>query len=374
MSRFFAVEATDGAARAGAMRFNGIAVETPYFQPIATRGMVKDGRFEDAERIGYPLLLMNTYHLLCRPGIEVIREIGGLRKFTGWSGGILTDSGGFQIFSLSPLRKVTWEGVHFRDYESGKPFSLSPEGAVDVQLDFKSDLAMALDVCSRLPAERKQLERDLAITHQWAQRAYEHWKSRGGGRTRTRLFGIVQGGTELDLRAKSIETVADLGFPGIAVGGLSVGETRSEFTRTAEFCAQNLPADRPRYLMGAGTPYDIVQAVLMGYDMFDCVLPTRMARRGTAYTWEGVLNLKLKKFRLDTSPPSASCRCAVCKRYSRAFLRHLMASDELSGAILLTYHNLHFYHDLMRRLRRAITEGKLAELIARCLKTLRNKL
>ena len=233
---------------------------------------------------------------------------------------------------------------------------------------------MALDVCSRLPAERKQLERDLAITHQWAQRAYEHWKSRGGGRTRTRLFGIVQGGTELDLRAKSIETVADLGFPGIAVGGLSVGETRSEFTRTAEFCAQNLPADRPRYLMGAGTPYDIVQAVLMGYDMFDCVLPTRMARRGTAYTWEGVLNLKLKKFRLDTSRPSASCRCAVCKRYSRAFLRHLMASDELSGAILLTYHNLHFYHDLMRRLRRAIAEGKLAELIARYLKTLRNKL
>ena len=374
MSRFFTVEATDGDARAGVMSFNGITVETPYFQPIATRGIVKDGRFEDAERIGYPLLLMNTYHLLCRPGIEVIREIGGLKKFTGWDGGILTDSGGFQIFSLSPLREVTWEGVRFRDYESGKPFSLTPEGAVDVQLDFRSDLAMALDVCSRLPAERKRLERDLATTHQWAQRAYEHWKSRGGGRTRTRLFGIVQGGTELDLRAKSIEAIAALGFPGIAVGGLSVGETRTEFVRTAEFCAENLPADRPRYLMGVGTPSDILQAVSMGYDMFDCVLPTRMARRGVAYTWEGVLNLKLKKFSLDTSPPSPSCRCPVCKRYSRAFLRHLMVSDELSGAILLTYHNLHFYHDLMRRLRRAIIQGKLAELVARYGESLRRKL
>jgi queuine tRNA-ribosyltransferase len=374
VSRFFTVEAIDGAARAGLMSFNKITVETPYFQPIATRGIIKDGRFEDAERIGYPLLLMNTYHLLCRPGSEVIREIGGLKKFTGWTGGILTDSGGFQIFSLSPLREVTWEGVRFRDYESGKPFSLTPEDAVEVQLGCKSDLAMALDVCSRLPAERNRLKHDLKTTHQWAQRACEHWKSRGGARTRTRLFGIVQGGTELDLRAESIETIANLGFPGIAVGGLSVGETRGEFVRTAKFCAENLPDDRPRYLMGVGTPYDIVQAVEMGYDLFDCVLPTRMARRGTVYTWEGVLNLKLKKFRLDTAPPSPSCRCAVCQRYSRAFLRHLMVSDELSGAILLTYHNLYFYHDLMRRLRRAIAGGKLAQFTSRHHQALRRKL
>jgi len=340
-------------------------VETPSFKQIATRGMVKDGRFEVLERIGYPLVLMNTYHLLCRPGLEIIHGLGGLKKFTSWRGGILTDSGGFQIFSLSPLRKLTWEGVHFRDYESGRRFFLTPEEAVEVQLGFRSDLAMALDVCSALPAERNRLESDLEKTHQWAQRAYDHWKSRGGGRSGTRLFGIVQGGTELDLRAHSIELISTLGFPGLAVGGLSVGETRAEFLRTARFCAQRLPADRPRYLMGVGTPSDIVRAVQMGYDMFDCVLPTRMARRGTVYTWEGLLNVKLKKFRLDTQPLSLACRCPVCRRHSRAFLRHLMVSDELSGALLLTEHSLYFYYDLMRRLRAAVLSGRLAEFVER---------
>lgn len=359
MSRFFTVEAVDGHARAGMMRFGGVEVPTPYFQPIATRGIVKDATFADLRRMGYPLVLMNTYHLLCRPGLETVTQLGGLKRFTGWDGGILTDSGGFQIFSLSPLRKVTLDGVHFRDYESGKPFFLTPEAAVDAQLAFRSDIAMALDVCSPLPSEPRQLRKDLAVTHDWARRAFTHWKERGGGRTGTRLFGIVQGGTDLALREESITEISALGFPGIAVGGLSVGETRAEFLRTAAFCTERLPAKKPRYLMGVGTPADLIEAVSMGYDLFDCVLPTRMARRGMAYTWEGVMNLRLKKYALDTAPISPACRCPACRTHNRAFLRHLIAADELFSAILLTYHNLHFYRGLMAEARKAVLRGSL---------------
>jgi queuine tRNA-ribosyltransferase len=357
MSRFFTVEEVDGRARAGMMSFGGIEVTTPYFQPIATRGIVKDATFADLKRMGFPHVLMNTYHLLCRPGLEAIQQLGGLKKFTGWDGGILTDSGGFQIFSLSPLRKVTLDGVHFRDYESGKPFFLTPEAAVDAQVSFRADIAMALDVCSPLPSEPKQLRKDLAVTHDWARRAHAHWKERGGGRTGTRLFGIVQGGTDLALREESIAEIAALDFPGIAVGGLSVGETRAEFLRTAAFCAEHLPVKKPRYLMGVGTPDDLVEAIAIGYDLFDCVLPTRMARRGVAYTWEGVMNLKLRKYALDIAPVSPTCKCQTCRTHSRAFLRHLIAADEVSAAILLTYHNLHFYRELMGKARRAVLQG-----------------
>ena len=374
MAKFFTVEAVDGNARAGMMMLNSVQVPTPYFQPVATRGMVKDGSFDSLERIGFPHVLMNTYHLLCRPGLDAIKSLGGLKKFTGWRGSILTDSGGFQIMSLSPLRKVTREGVKFRDYESGRPFFLTPEDVVDAQIGFKSDIAMMLDVCSQLPSERKQVEADMAITHLWAKRAYEHWRNLGGARTKTRLFGIVQGGIDLELRAQSLETICALPFPGIAVGGLAVGETREEFLRTAKFCAEKLPHDRPRYLLGLGTPEDIALSVEMGYDFFDCVLPTRMARRGIAYTWEGILNLRLKKFEMDTSPISSKCGCEICKRHSRAFLRHLVTADEITAGVLITHHNLYFYHALMGGLRSAIARGKLGSFLKANLESLKRKL
>lgn len=374
MSRFFSLEATDGRARAGVMSFGGIEVPTPYFQPIATRGIVKDATFADIQRIGFTHVLMNTYHLLCRPGLEAIRQLGGLKKFTGWDGGILTDSGGFQIFSLSPLRRVTLDGVHFRDYESGRPFFLTPEAAVEAQLAFRSDIAMALDVCSPLPSDPRRLRKDLAVTHDWARRSLARWKERGSGRTGTRLFGIVQGGTELELRAESIAEVAAMDFPGIAVGGLSVGEARAEFMRTAVFCAERLPVKKPRYLMGVGAPDDLIEAIAMGYDLFDCVLPTRMARRGVAYTWEGVMNLKLKKYALDAKPLSPTCRCRICRTHSRAFLRHLIAADEVSAAIMLTHHNLHFYRELMAGARRSVLRGSFERFRTRRCSSLARKL
>jgi queuine tRNA-ribosyltransferase len=374
MTKYFIVNAVDGLARAGTMMLNGVEVPTPYFQPIATRGMVKDGSFDLLEQLDYPHVLMNTYHLLCRPGVEAIKAFGGLRRFTGWKGSILTDSGGFQVMSLSPLRKVTLDGVKFRDYESGKPFFLTPEGAVDAQLAFKSDIAMMLDVCSELPGERKQVEADMVITHHWAQRAYEHWHGLGGARTKTRLFGIVQGGVDLELRTKSLDMICSLPFPGIAIGGLAVGETREEFLYTAKFCAERLPEDRPRYLLGLGTPEDIAMSVEMGYDFFDCVLPTRMARRGVAYTWEGILNLRLKKFAGDALPLSPSCKCAICRRHNRAFLRHLIAADEVTAAVLMTQHNLYFYRELVRKLREKITSGRLQPFLKRSLEGLKRKL
>ncbi|OPX22061.1 MAG: hypothetical protein B1H03_05335, partial [Planctomycetales bacterium 4484_113] len=297
-SGIFELAATDGAARAGLLHLASGDVPTPYFMPIATRGMVKDATFDDLAAIGFPLILMNTYHLICRPGVEVIRKLNGLRKFSGWERAILTDSGGFQIFSLSPMTEISGEGVRFRDYASGDEFFLSPEDCVDTQLAFGSDVAMALDICTRLPAERKQVEDDLLITHEWMARGHQHWVAKGGAETGTQLFGIVQGGLERDLREKSIELVSGLGFAGIGVGGLSVGESREDYEDIAAFCAQRLPEDRPRYLMGVGTPADILQAAGMGYDLFDCVLPTRMARHGVAYGWDGYVHIRQEKWKL----------------------------------------------------------------------------
>ena len=370
----FQVEAVDGAARAGLLRLASADVPTPYFMPIATRGMVKDATFDDLAVLDFLLVLMNTYHLICRPGVEVIRQLGGLRKFSGWERAILTDSGGFQIFSLSPMTEVSGDGVRFRDYASGDEFFLSPEDCVDTQLAFGSDVAMALDICTCLPAERKKVEDDLLITHEWMARGHQHWAEKGGAETGTHLFGIVQGGVERDLREKSVELVSALGFAGIGVGGLSVGESREDYESTAAFCAGRLPPDRPRYLMGVGTPADILQAVAMGYDLFDCVLPTRMARHGVAYGWEGYVHIRQEKWKLDDSPLVAGCACRVCKRHSKAFIRHLFTADELSAAILLTFHNLHFYRELMTRLREAIANGKLAQLSARYSESLGRKL
>lgn len=373
-SGIFELAATDGAARAGVLHLASGDVPTPYFMPIATRGMVKDATFDDLAALDFPLILMNTYHLICRPGVEVIRELGGLKRFTGWERAILTDSGGFQIFSLSPMTDVSGDGVRFRDYASGDEFFLSPEDCVDTQLAFRSDVAMALDICTRLPAERKQVEDDLLITQEWMARAREHWKQKGGAHTGTQLFGIVQGGIERDLREKSIELVSGLDFAGIGVGGLSVGESREDYEEIAAFCAQRLPRERPRYLMGVGSPADILQAVAMGYDLFDCVLPTRMARHGVAYGWDGYVHIRQEKWKLDASPLVEGCGCRVCQRHSKAFIRHLFTADELSAAILLTFHNLHFYKELMTRIREAIVQGEFSRLVARYGKTLGRKL
>jgi len=372
---FFNVLATDGCARAGELKLGEITVPTPYFQPIASRGAVKDATFEDIREIGYPLILMNTYHLICRPGVEVINQLGGLKNFTGWKGGLLTDSGGFQIFSLSPITRITNEGVSFRDYESGAEFFMTPEQCIDAQLAFGSDIIMALDVCTGLPAEREKVERDLMITHEWAQRASERFRERmAEGRASTRLFGIVQGGVDEELRQKSIEFISSLDFSGIAVGGLSVGEEREDYERIASFSAKNLPADKPRYLMGVGSPRDILQAVSWGYDLFDCVLPTRMGRHGVAFGFDGYIHIRQDKWRLNTTPLVESCPCEVCRNYSKAFVRHLFTADEISAAILLTYHNLFFYFELMRKIRTAILEGNFASLAENLQEKLSRKL
>lgn len=362
---FFRCMAKCGQARAGVINLGNIEVPTPYFMPIATRGIPKDATFEDIRSLGFSLLLMNTYHLICRPGLEVISQLGGLKRFTGWDLAILTDSGGFQIFSLSPLREISPEGVRFRDYESGAEFFLSPESCIDAQISFASEIIMALDICSALPADRKELEKNLIITHEWAQRAHDHFHNLqdSGLAKGTHLFGIVQGGTEEDLRQKSLEFISSLNFSGHAVGGLSVGESREDYQRIAVFCASNLPEAKPRYLMGVGSPSDLVEAVSWGYDLFDCVLPTRMARHGVAYSFDGFIHLRQEKWKLDASRLVENCPCRVCQNYSKAFIRHLFTADEVSAAILLTYHNLFFYKSLMDTLRNLIISGELSKKV-----------
>ncbi len=361
---FFEVQASHELARAGKMRLGECEVNTPSFLPIATRGIPKDCSFDDVESIGYSLILMNSYHLICRPGVEVIKRMGGLKNFSGWKSGILTDSGGFQIFSLSPLRDISRDGVKFKDYESGAEFFMSPEDCVDIQLAFLSDIIMCLDVCTALPAERKKVEEDLIITHEWAQRCLDRFKNLKKENETTLLFGIVQGGVEEELRQKSIEFISSLDFDGVAIGGLSVGEERMDYERIASFCAPRLPKDKPRYLMGVGSPADILQAVSWGYDLFDCVLPTRMARHGVAYSFNGYIHIRQKKWKLDDSPLVDGCDCKVCQRYKKAFVRHLFTADELSAAIILTYHNLYFYYKLMKKIRSSILEGRFQELVS----------
>ncbi len=370
---FFEVMHSDGNARAGVMCFGEKRVLTPYFQPIATRGIPKDATFEDVEAIGYPLILMNTYHLICRPGVEIISHFGGLKKFTGWRGLILTDSGGFQIFSLSPLREITPEGVRFRDYESGAEFFLSPESCVDTQLSFRSNVLMALDICTAYPAHPKKVEDDLRLTNEWALRAVTRFRDAQPSH-KAFLFGIVQGGTDEGLRARGVEFISSLDFAGIAVGGLSVGESRGDYERIASLCALAIPQDKPRYLMGVGSPADILQAVSWGYDLFDCVLPTRMARHGVAYSFEGYVHIRQEKWNRDASPLIESCTCRVCRNYSKAFLRHLFTADELSAAILLTYHNLFFYKSFMDAVREAILESRLQKLVDKISPRLSRKL
>ena len=330
--------------------------------PVGTQATVKGLRNEALEELGAEIILANTYHLYLRPGHEAVRKLGGLHKFMSWPRAILTDSGGFQVFSLSELRKVTDEGVRFRSHLDGSEHMLTPEKAAEIQLALGSDIAMVLDECIETPAPREKAEASVKRTTEWAGRARKYFREQASrnGELGQWQFGIVQGATFADLRRESARQLLELDFPGYAVGGLAVGEPHSlTCEMTAEVTAL-LPRDRPRYLMGVGKPEQIADYVALGIDMMDCVLPTRAARHACLYTSEGRVLIKSARYAADSRPPDPNCSCSVCRRYTRAYLRHLFAAGELTAAILATHHNVHFYLDLMRQIREAIEFGNLA--------------
>jgi queuine tRNA-ribosyltransferase len=379
-------------------------VETPVFMPVGTAGTVKGMTQDTLEALGVQILLANTYHLYLRPGHEVIHEMGGLHRFMGWPHPILTDSGGFQVMSLKGLGRVTEDGVWFRSHLDGSPHFLSPERAVEIQLALGADIIMTLDECVEYPASQETLKRAVKLTGRWAERCKRHLQVQDGGNResgvgnrespegqgpgvrcrapgesqcpapspqplepRTQfpeprapspaIFGIVQGGTDLPLRRQSAEELLNIGFDGYAIGGLSVGEPKAETYDVTEFVAGLLPEGRPRYLMGVGTPEDLVECVARGIDMFDCVMPTRNARNGCVFTSEGKLVIKNAQYARDDRPLDPACECAVCRRYSRGYLRHLFGVGEMLAGILATHHNLYFYLDTMRKIRQSIGFG-----------------
>ncbi|MGH7772311.1 MAG: tRNA guanosine(34) transglycosylase Tgt [Candidatus Binatia bacterium] len=328
-------------------------VETPAFMPVGTQGSVKAMSPRNLEEIGCQLVLANTYHLYLRPGVEIIRDLGGLHRFMGWTRPILTDSGGYQVFSLGALRKITEEGVHFQSHLDGSSHLLSPEKVVQIQEDLGSDIAMVLDECIPHPATKEYTRLSTERTVRWAERSLKAHKRRDQA-----LFGIIQGGMYQDLRAQCVEEMVPLPFQGFAVGGLGVGEDEATLNSIGEFTAGLLPQDRPRYLMGVGRPEDLIFAVRSGFDLFDCVLPTRNGRRGTVFTFKGKISIKRTEFSRDPEPIDKSCECYCCRHFSRAYLRHIFLAGEILAAYLLTLHNLHFYHRLMDRLRTAIREDR----------------
>ncbi len=356
----FSVVAADtaGAARAAELVTAHGVVRTPAFMPVGTAGSVKGIAPWELERLAPEMVLANAYHLLLRPGVEAIESLGGLHRFMAWDGPILTDSGGFQVFSLAAVRTVREEGVTFRSHLDGAELHLTPESCVDAQRRLGVDVAMALDVCPALPAERSELERAVALTTAWAARCRRALPPGGD----TLLFGIVQGGLEADLRRRSAEQIAALGLDGHALGGFSVGEPPEAMWALLPEAAPRLPADRPRYLMGVGTPADIVHAVAAGVDLFDCVIPTRNARNGLLHTSRGRVVLKNARWKACGEPADPACGCPTCRRCSLAYLRHLYMAGEAAAVVLATVHNLHFFLSLMRRLRWAIMSGRFAEV------------
>ena len=360
----FEVLKTDGSgARRGRLKTPHGVIETPVFMPVGTQATIKSLRHEALEELGARIILGNTYHLYLRPGHELIRRLGGLHKFMAWDRAILTDSGGYQVFSLSELRKITDEGVRFRSHLDGSEHLLTPEKAAEIQLALGSDIAMVLDECIETPAPREIAEAALKRTTAWAKRAREYFRrsAQENGELAQWQFGIVQGATFADLRRESAKQLIETDFPGYAVGGLAVGEPHSlTCGMTAEATAL-LPKEKPRYLMGVGRPEQIADYVALGIDMMDCVLPTRAARHACIYTSEGRVLIKNARYAEDQRPIDSACSCSVCKRYTRAYLRHLFAAGEFTAAILATHHNIHFYLDLMRQIREAIEFGNLAK-------------
>ncbi|PYT50572.1 MAG: tRNA guanosine(34) transglycosylase Tgt [Acidobacteria bacterium] len=349
-------------ARRGRLTTPHGAIETPFFMPVGTQAAVKGLTQEALEELGAEIILANTYHLYLRPGHEVIRKLGGLHQFMSWPRPIVTDSGGYQVFSLSGLRKITDDGVRFRSHLDGSEHFLTPEKAAEIQLALGSDIAMVLDECIETPAPRDKAEAALSRTVEWARyaRAYFLEQARRNGNLPQLQFGIVQGATFADLRRESARRLLDLDFPGYAVGGLAVGEPHEiTIAMTAEVTPL-LPSDRPRYLMGVGRPEQIADYVALGIDMMDCVLPTRAARHACLYTSEGRVLIKNARYARDQRPIDSNCLCGVCRRYTRAYLRHLFTAGELTASVLATHHNVHFYLDIMRQIREAIEFGNLA--------------
>ncbi len=350
-------------ARAGILHTAHGPVETPVFMPVGTQATVKALTQEMLEELDARIVLANTYHLFLRPGEHVIRELGGLHRFMAWDRAILTDSGGYQVLSLAPLRTVHEEGVRFQSHLDGSRHLLTPERAIEIQVALGSDVLMVLDECVGNPAERAEAERAVRLTTAWARRSkvrFEQLRAEGL-LTPAALFGIIQGSLYADLRRRSMEELLEIGFDGYAIGGLSVGEEKSAMLDMVEYVAELMPRQHPRYLMGVGTPADLIESVRRGVDMFDCVLPTRNARNGQVFTSRGPLNIKNATYARDPRPLDEECACRVCRRYSRAYIRHLYASGEILSAILCTYHNLHFYLDTMRKIRQAIVLGNFAE-------------
>jgi queuine tRNA-ribosyltransferase len=339
-------------ARRGRLTTGHGVIETPAFMPVGTQGSVKGVSPGELRELEAQVILGNTYHLFVRPGIEVIRHFGGLHRFMNWGGPILTDSGGYQIFSLAKLRKITEEGVQFQNHLDGTPTFISPEIAMEIQAALGGDIAMVLDECPPYPCEHEYATRSLEMTTRWAQRCKAKSEME-----RQLLFGIVQGGTFEDLRRASAEATVRIGFDGYAIGGVSVGEPESEMMQAVDWSEPFLPHDKPRYAMGLGTPPQLLELIARGVDMFDCVLPTRLARNGTAFTAEGTLNLKNAEFALQQSPIEEGCACPACREFTRGYLRHLIKAEEILGLRLVTLHNLHFYLDLMRRAGREIDSG-----------------
>jgi queuine tRNA-ribosyltransferase len=389
----FEIENTSGAARLGRLTTAHGVVETPVFMPVGTLASVKGVSQDLLEELGVQILLGNTYHLYLRPGVEQVRQLGGLHRFMAWPRAILTDSGGFQVFSLNELRKVTDEGVTFRSHLDGSSHFFTPESSMAAQIGLGADVIMAFDECTEHPADRERVRQSMELTLRWAERSKKYFEAHKGevpwgevrgfefpvsSRADTRnqkpetgngdktqaLFGIVQGGMDSSLRKESAERTIELDFPGYAIGGLSVGEPRALTREVVEATLQYLPADKPRYLMGVGTPEEIVEYAGLGVDMMDCVLPTRAARHGLLFTSEGRISIKQARYASDPGPLDPNCGCRICRRYSRAYLRHLYAANEVLAQVLNTIHNLSFYLDTMRAVRHSIALGNNAQPVS----------
>jgi len=358
----FTVAASEGAARVGRLVTAHGVVETPAFMPVGTYGTVKAMTPEELEGLGAQIILGNTFHLMLRPGPDIIAAHGGLHRFMHWPHPILTDSGGFQVFSLRSLRRISEPGVRFRSPIDGREVLLTPEGSMDVQLALRSDIAMALDDCTAYPATEAETRASMERSLRWAVRSHAHYYRDGAAERPGGLFGIVQGGMVPSLRLASLESLLRLEWPGLAVGGLAVGESAEQRAGILESLMPHMPPARPRYLMGVGRPEDIVAAVRLGVDLFDCVIPTRHARNGHLFTAAGVINIRNRAFAADLAPIDSACDCYTCRNFSRAYLRHLDRCNEILGSRLNTIHNLHFYMGLMRTLRDAIRTGGLGAL------------
>jgi queuine tRNA-ribosyltransferase len=354
----FQLHRTDGLARRGALSLTHGTVETPAFMPVGTYGAVKTMSPAELREVNAHIVLGNTFHLWLRPGLEVIEAHGGLHRFMGWDGPILTDSGGFQVFSLGVLRKITEEGVKFQSPVNGDACFLTPEESMRIQRTLNSDIVMIFDECTPYPADEPAARKSMELSVRWAERSR---RAHDDGQNPNALFGIVQGGMYEKLRDQSLAQLLGIGFDGYAIGGLSVGEPKEDMQRILKHVAPQLPAEKPRYLMGVGTPADIVSAVAQGVDMFDCVLPTRNARNGWLFTRNGVIKLRNSRYRLDMTPPDEQCGCYTCRNFTLAYLHHLQRIGEILGARLNTLHNLYYYQQLLGEIRAAIESGQFQE-------------